>query len=113
MLRALASAGAEAKAGFRAALKEAAEPLRVRAEELAAESISNIGSRWGAMRTGVTTRYLYVAPATRRGRGSPRPNLGRLLMRDAMLPAAEETRDDVRDRFGDVIDGVAARFNAF
>ena len=43
------------------------------------------------MRVGITgTSLVYLAPASRRKGGSPRPNLGRLLLGKAMEPAVEQ-----------------------
>jgi hypothetical protein len=72
----------EVRLGVRAKLREAAEPVRARAEELAVGSIRNIGPVWSRMRVGVTPGAVYVAPRARRRGGSPRPNLGGLLMRE-------------------------------
>jgi|SRR5581483_64958 len=83
---------------LRAKLAEAASPVAARATEMALSNIRNIGGRWSRMRIGVTTTAVYVAPASRRGRGSPRPNLGPLLMDESLLPAAEETLPAVRTR---------------
>jgi len=82
----------------RTQLQEAAEPARSRAEDLAVSNIRNIGGRWSRMRLGVMATAIYLAPSTRRGGGSPRPNLGPLLMNRSMLPAAEETLPVIRER---------------
>lgn len=71
-------------------LKEAAEPVRAAAEHLAVAGITNIGDRWSQMRVGVTQQLVYVAPKTRRRRGSKRPNLAPLLLTKALEPALEE-----------------------
>lgn len=75
-------------------LRDAAEPVRGRAESLASSSISNIGF-WSQMRTGVTSRVVYVAPRRRRRGGSPRPNLAGLLMGQAMEPALDAEQGQV------------------
>lgn len=89
---------------LRSQLAEAASPAKDRAESLADTNIRNIGGRWSRMRIGVTTTAVYLAPATRRRGGSPRPNLGPLLMKDSMLPAVEETLPAVRVRLDGWLD---------
>jgi hypothetical protein len=71
-------------------LKHVAEPVRDDAERLARDEITNIGEKWSAMRIGARARGVYVAPQSRRRGGSPRPNLGILLMKDALIPAVEQ-----------------------
>jgi hypothetical protein len=80
---------------WRALLVAAAEPVKRRAEQLAASEIRNVkeGDPWGQMRVGVTTRVVYVAPKRRGSKGSgpqKRPEFGPLLMDRAMEPALEE-----------------------
>jgi hypothetical protein len=78
------------------ALREAAEPVRAGAEGLALSEIRNLGPRWSRMKVGVTSKLVYVAPATRpRGGGSARPNLAPLLMDRAMQPALEQRSEEV------------------
>lgn len=77
---------------LRSELREVAEPVHVGAEARAVSSIRRIGLPWSRMRTGVTRHTVYVAPKQRgvktRGRQSARrPNLGGLLMNQAMLPS--------------------------
>jgi hypothetical protein len=95
---------------LRTDLKQIAEPVRSRAEQLAGDSISNIGPVWSLMRVGVTQRTVYVAPKTRRTIGSPRSNLGGLLMRKAMQPALEEKTDQVAAELEKLVDRVTSRF---
>lgn len=92
----------------RVALRAAAEPVRTRAEDLAAGNIRNIGPVWSRMRLGVTLRVVYVAPRARRAGGSPRPNLGGLLMNEAMVPALEEKEPEVIEAMDGFIDGFTA-----
>lgn len=89
-------------------LRVVAEPVRMGAERLAVQNISHIGSAWSGMRIGMTARTVYVAPKRRRRGGSPRPNLGGLLMDRAMQPALDENEDKIvarvefmLDRLGD------------
>lgn len=92
-------------------LRDAAEPVRARAEELAQQRITNIGDRWSQMRVGVTTRAVYVAPKRRGGRQGPqrRPNLGPLLMNEAMTPALEEKHAEVVAGVEHALDLLTAR----
>ena len=102
--RAFAKFGAEEKKALTGALADAAEPVRARAETLADQNIRNIGPDWDQMRTGATTKLVYVAPARRRGRNPnlARPNLAPLLMDKALSPALEEAMPEVVD----LLDGV-------
>jgi hypothetical protein len=84
---------------LRTQLKAAAEPARTRAEGLAF-TIRNMTGPWSRMRIGVTASAVYLAPKSKRRGGSPRPNFKLLLLRDSMLPAAEETMPEVRERLG-------------
>lgn len=63
------------------------------------------------MKVGSTVNTVYVAPAARRAGGSPRPNYGGLLMRRAMLPAVDEKRAEVIDKFEDALDKIANVFD--
>jgi hypothetical protein len=79
----------------RKALADVGQPIARRAETLAAANISHIGPTWEQMRIGVTTKGVYLAPKSRRRRGSPRPNLAGLLLNDAMQPAVDESEEPV------------------
>ncbi len=81
----------------RRTIAKAAEPARADAETLADQNIRNIGSRWDRMRIGVTIGGVYLAPKSRRRGGSPRPNLGPLLIDKAMLPAVTKHAREVVD----------------
>src|SRR5690242_2565980 len=94
--RAFALISNDLRRDLRKQLAAAAEPARSRAESLAVSSIRNIGGKWSRMRLGVTTSAVYLAPKAHRAGGSPRPNLGPLLMKDSMLPAATETLPEIR-----------------
>lgn len=85
-------------------LKDAAEPVRIAAEQKAMDGIRNIGPVWGTMRVGATRKMVYVAPTARNRGGSPRPNLGTLLMQRAMLPALDEHQQEVVHRLEGVLD---------
>jgi hypothetical protein len=56
------------------------------------------------MRIGVTSKGAYVAPKTRRRGGSPRPNLATNLMNQAMLPALDDSADEVVARLERMLD---------
>lgn len=92
---------------IRTGLKDAAEPVRAKAQENAVGKISHIGSVWPVMRIGVTGRSVYVAPKARPHGGSARPNLAGLLMDQAMVPAVESEQDHVVERLDDVLAGLA------
>lgn len=101
--RAFARADRKLKKELTGSLREAAEPVRAAAEHRAATEIRNIGEGdpWSLMRTGVTTKVVYVAPKQRgaRGRGGRRrPNLAGLLMDRAMAPALAANREQVVHR---------------
>lgn len=98
LMRSFALISDELRTGLRAQLAEAAQPVKPKAEGMAVSNIRNIGDRWSRMRIGITTTAVYLAPAARRRRGSPRPNLGPLLMKRSMLPAVEQTMPEVEAR---------------
>jgi len=88
--RAFAAMGGDAPKELRAALAVAGEPVRRDAESLALANITNIGDRWSRQRLGITRTFVYIAPRARNRGGSPRPNLGPLLLNRAMWPAAKQ-----------------------
>jgi hypothetical protein len=93
----------------REALKQAGEPVRVRAELLAQMDVQ-AGAKWSRMKTGTTTRTVYIAPAAKRAGGSPRPNFGGLLMRKAMAPALEQRQDQAVREIEEALDKIADVF---
>lgn len=93
-------------------LQRVAVPVRVLAENKAGAAIENIGPRWGRMRIGVNPGLVYVAPASHRQGGSPRPNLGFLLMDKAMQPALDESEEGIVLRVDQMLDNLAG-FNGF
>jgi hypothetical protein len=101
--RAFAKLDKNLKKDLRNELKLAGEPVRAKAESLAFSEISHIGPVWGRMKIGVTTKHVYVAPRARRAGGSSRPNLGRLLMAEAMEPALEKERGEVLKRVDEML----------
>lgn len=98
---AFAKFGKEANGQLREEFAKVAEPIRRDAEQNAQAEIRRIGSKWSAMRVGVTRRVVYVAPKARgvgRGVGGRRrPNLAPLLMERAMRPALERNRFEVAE----------------
>ncbi len=110
--RALKHADKETRDRVRGVERKVAEPVRVEAQELAAREISRIGREWSTMRTGVTTKVVYIAPKRKRKQGSRRPNLAALLMDKAMEPALEQHRDRLFHDLEDAMDTMAGHFNA-
>jgi hypothetical protein len=97
LMRSFALISDELKLGLRYKLAEAASPAGARAAQYAYDRIRNMGERWSRMKIGVSATAVYLAPASRRRRGSPRPNLGPLLLKESMLPAATEQMPVVRE----------------
>lgn len=109
LTRTFNQAPADAKRAYRSELRDLGEPVRMSAEGLAASTIRRIGPKWSKMRTGVTTRLVYVAPRQRgvSGRGpNPRrrPNLATLLSTRALEPALERNRHRIEDDFDRMLD---------
>jgi hypothetical protein len=98
----------EARA-IRQEFAQAAQPVADSAESLALANIRNMGPDWARMRVGVTTREVYVAPASRRRRGTARPNVGRLLFERAMLPALKKHEKELVGRVGHALDNLGRR----
>ncbi len=109
--RALKFADKETRLGIRKVERQVAEPVRVEAQELAARHISHIGTEWSRMRIGVTQKLVYVAPKQRRKKGTPRPNLAKLLMDKAMQPALDKHASEIEKNFEEALDQMANNFN--
>lgn len=108
--RAFAQTPARVKREMRGELRRVGEPVRVTSEQLAVARIRNIGPVWSRMKIGTTQSFVYVAPATRpSGRGSKRPNLARLWLQRAMLPAARGRMEQTRQAMDLWIRSIAAR----
>jgi len=107
-VRACNVADRDTKKLVRTELAEAAEPVRRAAESKATSEIRNIGSAWNQMRTGVAPRLVYIAPRQRRHGGSPRPNLGRLLLKQ-MIDALQENRAKVEAKVEEALDRITSR----
>lgn len=116
-LRELVRANAQAEPGlkreFRRNYRAVAEPVRATAEANAL-TIGNVPASpsWGAMRTGTTTKTLYVAPRQRGSReGSrKRPNLADLLMERAMAPALAAHEGRIAREFERFLDTMGRRW---
>ena len=75
----------------RSALRDSGEVVRTDAQGRASREIRNIGEVWPRMRLGISgSNIVYVVPRTRRSKGTPRRNLGKLLIDRAMDPALAE-----------------------
>lgn len=114
---AFAKADRDTRLGVRKTLMAVAEPVRATAEALAVQNISNIGPKWGKMRTGVSRSLIYVAPRqrgrmTRQNRARyARPNFANRLMADAMEPALRRHRHGIEASVERAMDRVADDFN--
>ena len=115
---AFAKTDRDLRLGWRAGMRQVAEPVRRDAQESAVSNIRRMpGSpKWARMRVGVTRQMVYVAPRQRgtRGRGPAgraRPNLGNLLMDRAMQPPLERHEHEITARFEQLLDHVADGFN--
>jgi hypothetical protein len=113
---AFAHAERQTRLGFRAGLRDVAEPVRRDAEQLALSAIPRMSASpaWSRMRTGVTRSLVYVAPRKRGTRGRTprsRPNLADLLMDKAMEPALERHANEIEGRMEQFMDHIADDFN--
>ena len=111
MNRALARADKTVRADARKIMREVAVPVASAAEANAVTHIRNIGERWPQMRIGVTQKAIYVVPKAKRRRGSPRPNLARLLAQRAMRPAEAKYAPTYEREFERAMDKMAKQFN--
>lgn len=114
LVRTFNHAPADVKREFRRELKSVGEPVRITAERLATSSIRRIGPNWSKMRTGVTTRLVYVAPKQRgiKGRSTRRrPNLGTLLATRSLEPALEANRARIEHDFEQVMDRLVDKWD--
>jgi hypothetical protein len=95
------------KAEWRSKQRALGEPVRAQAESRALAEIRNMPSspQWGTMRVGVTTRVVYVAPRARGTKGAAaRPNLARLLLDKAMIPALNANQASLLHRVEGMLD---------
>lgn len=102
--RALSKVNRQVAKEVRDELKRAAGPVSEEAEALASGRIRNLGPAWGRMKVGSRSDSVFIAPRSRRRGGSPRPNLGGLLMRRAMIPAARSKRGEVERAVEEALD---------
>lgn len=97
----------EVLTGLRPALLALAARVRGEARSMAPEEITNVGPQWGQFRIGVARSepLVYLAPKQRsRGAGSPRPNMGGLLMQ-VMSGALDRHQDEIVAGLDALIDG--------
>lgn len=73
---------------LRRSLREAAEPIRGQAQQLALQEITRIGPRWWRMRVGVTRKLVYVAPRERGVKGAGRDRFRRPKFKGPMWDEA-------------------------
>lgn len=114
--RAFAKADRDVRLGFRAELRNVAEPVRADIEEAAPHVIRNLSRSpgWARMRTGVTRREVYVVPRLKgsHGRGpTRRPNFSRLMFYGVMQPAMRGNQAEIVRRFDQALERMAANFN--
>ncbi len=111
--QALRRADRTTRAEFRTGFRKIAEPVRKEAEQLALSDITRISEPWSRMRTGVTTKLVYVAPRQRGLKGPnsrKRPKFADLLMNRALAPALERKQGEVEHDIERLIDHVADEF---
>lgn len=113
--RALRAADKTTRAEFRTGFRKVAEPVRADAERLALSDITRITQPWARMRTGVTTKLVYVAPRQRgiKGRGDDprrRPKFADLMMNRALAPALERNKGKVEHEIEVLLDHVGEAF---
>jgi len=118
--RAFRAADKAVNEDLRDALAEAAQPVKVDAQRLAAHNIRRMqpSSSWARMRVGVSQTLVYVAPVERgvKGRGNNRrrrgygtgpPSFADLLMDRALEPALEHNSGRIQNRLDQMLDEVA------
>ena len=118
LTRTFNNAPKDVKKAYRAELRTVAEPVRSTAERLATSTIRKMRSSpdWSKMRTGVTTRLVYVAPrkrGVRRGGNQRRrrPNLATLLSERALEPALDRNQNRVVKDFDDMLGRLVTRWD--
>lgn len=116
LTRTFSRAPSDVKRAYRAELRTVGEPVRFTAEQLAVSTIRRMTPAWSKMRTGVTTRLVYVAPRERglKGRGDApgrRPKFGTLLMDRAMQPALDRNRPRVETDFDQMLDRLVTKWD--
>lgn len=116
LTRTFSKAPTDVKRAYRTELRSVGEPVRLEAESLAVSTIRKVGPDWSKMRTGVTTRLVYVAPRQRgvKGRGNQRlrrPKFGTLLMDRAMQPALDRNRHRIEGDFDQMLDRLVTKWD--
>jgi len=123
--RAFQNTDRDTRLGWRAEMRQVAEPVRRDAEQRAISAIPRMpwSPRWARMRVGVTRQMVYVAPRQRGVRWNKknpgyrfeqrRPNLGNLLMDRALIPAGEAHEHQTEMQLERLMDRVAAGFNGY
>jgi hypothetical protein len=88
-------------------LEEAADPARKEATTLMHEMV-NVEPPYDSFRVGVSrsTKTVWLAPAWRRGGGSPRPEMAPHIRR-RMERAVEQEREHIIDKIDDMLDRIA------
>jgi hypothetical protein len=121
--RALKHADKSIRLGIRKEFRDAVEPVRAMAEELAVARIRGLeeGDPWSKMRVGITQNSVYVAPRQRgrkggrRGRTQARHHADQLfadmLMSRAMEAALYQHGDQAVHDIERMLDRVCDRFN--
>ena len=89
---------------LRPALREIGAIVKRDAQRLAAQDIRHVGLVWQRMRVGVTAKAFYVAPAARNQGGSPRPNMGGLLLTKALEPAVDSNQEEALRQLSALVD---------
>lgn len=110
--KAWAVADKETSKELRAALKDAAEPVRADAQQLATLTIRHMTPEWARMKVGVTRRSVYVAPKHRetRVRSRKRPKFADLLAGRAMQPALDRNISRVRVEVDEALQNVGRKW---
>lgn len=107
LIRALKDFPDEVAEEFVWELEEAADPARAKAQTFMHEMV-NVRSPYDSFRIGVSksAQTVWIAPAWRRGGGSPRPEMAPHIRR-RMERAVEEEREHIIDRIDKMLDRIA------
>jgi hypothetical protein len=119
VMRAFARAERDTRLGVRRTFREAAEPVKKSAEELALSEVHRMpySPKWAKMRIGVTRREVYVAPRQRgiKGRGDDprrRPNLAVIMGPRVFQAALDRHRAQIVHMVEHTLDVICENFNA-
>lgn len=94
--------------GIKPALLEIGKVVAADAHSRAQSEIKNVGGPWSEFRIGATIQGVYVAPKRRNRGGSPRRNMGGLLLK-VMEEAADAHRDEAWAKLNLLVDAASAR----